>query len=130
MYFRGLHFGTGVTDAFKSAFLISCCILIVTEVSSQHILKGKVIDNLTREPLQLAVITDSRTHTNVTTGDDGNFLLKDMETPDSISVSFIGYRSRTFKIDGTENKVVFGLEKGPVDLKEITITSHAENLAT
>jgi hypothetical protein len=75
MYFQGLHFDPGTTGSRKYAFLLTCCILMVSAACSQHILKGQ-------------------------------------------------------EIDSTENKIVISLEKGLINLKEITITNHVDNLTS
>ncbi len=50
-----------------------------------------------------------------------------------ISTGSVVYSQNILKglvIDSTENKLVTGLEKGPVNLKEITITNHVDNLTS
>ena len=44
-------------------------------VYGQAVIKGKVIDKITREPLALAFVTDTRTHKNTLTDPDGAFLI-------------------------------------------------------
>lgn len=97
---------------------------------SQNMLKGKVVDNITKEPLQMAVITNINTDRNVTTGDDGKFILKNVDPGDSVNISFIGYSSQKLKIGNSGNDLTIALEKSRIDLKEITITNHADNLTT
>jgi hypothetical protein len=112
-----------------------CLLLVIILASysvtySQNMLKGKVIDNITREPLQMAVVTDIGTDRNVVTGDDGKFMMKDLSPEDSVNISFIGYSSKKLKIGSVASVVTIALEKNPVDLKEITITNHADNLTS
>ncbi len=95
---------------------------------AQNVFKGGVVDKITREPLELAVVTDASTLTNTLTDKEGNFTLKNISPADSFMVSFIGYRSQKIKAGFSRNGLVIELEKDRVDLKEIVITSHADNL--
>jgi len=97
---------------------------------SQNIIEGKVIDIASKEPLELAVVTSSIGKEATVTGKDGRFILKNVSASDSLYISYIGYASQKIKAGGTKNNLTIGLEKGPVDLKEVTISSHADNLTT
>ena len=92
-------------------------------VYGQAVIKGKVIDKITREPLALAFVTDTRTHKNTLTDPDGAFLLKDVRVSDSLVISFIGYRNERISADLSKKDLVVELEKGTVDLKEVVITN-------
>jgi CarboxypepD_reg-like domain/TonB-dependent Receptor Plug Domain len=97
---------------------------------AQSILKGKVIDKATKEALEMAVISNTRTSQSVTTGKDGKFSLGNITSTDSLVVSYIGYFPEKIKMTDPGKDIVVGLEKGQIDLKEVTITSHADNLTT
>jgi TonB dependent receptor/TonB-dependent Receptor Plug Domain/CarboxypepD_reg-like domain len=117
---------------------ILCCLLsqagaqngppvIPPDRSGGRIIKGKVIDIDNRQPLESAVITDLRTGNNTVTDKDGRFVLKNVQTTDSLLVSFIGYVPES--VLPSANLVV-SLEKGSVNLKEVTITAHSNELTT
>jgi hypothetical protein len=93
-------------------------------------LKGKVIDKITREPLESAVVTDANTATNTLTDKEGRFLLGHVDAADSVRISFIGYASQTIPSDSVRDHSLVALEKGQIDLKEVVITSHSNNLTT
>lgn len=97
---------------------------------SQNILKGKVVDKLTKEPLELAVITNARTLKNALTDKEGRFIFKNVMADDSLTISFIGYTSKKIKAGPSKAPLTIQLEKGQVDLKEVVITSHLNNLTT
>jgi len=110
-------------------------IIIISQLSSsliysQTLIKGKVVDKMTREPLELAVVTNARTLKNVVTDKDGNFVLRNASAEDSLTISFIGYRSQKIIIDPSKKALMILLEKGQMDLKEVVITSHSNNLTT
>ncbi len=93
-------------------------------------LKGRVIDATTKEPLELAVVKDYRTGTDYYTDKEGNFVVKNSSENDSIKISFIGYQSQTFLIEKNSQLLKIELERGNVDLKDVVITSHTNNLTT
>ena len=97
---------------------------------SQNIIEGKVIDNASKEPLELAVVTNSTGKEAAVTGKDGRFILKNVTGSDFLYVSFIGYTSQKIKTGDTKNNLTIGLEKGLVDLKEVMISSRTDNLTT
>ncbi len=88
-------------------------------------LKGKIIDRSTKEPLEMVVLTDSATARNTMTDKAGNFQLKGLSSGlSTIIVSMIGYKSQRITVHAGKIAMLnIGLERGPVDLKEVTITS-------
>jgi hypothetical protein len=96
---------------------------------AENIIKGKVFDELTKEPLELAVVTDAKTRKNAVTGRDGKFVLKNIIASDSIIVSYIGYNSQKIKV-GSVKDLEIGLTKGQINLKEVTISSRPDNLTS
>jgi len=88
--------------------IIVASIIIFSQLSSsiiysQALIKGKVVDKMTREPLELAVVTNERTLKNVVTDKDGNFVLRNAAAEDSLTISFIGYRSQKTIIEPSGN---------------------------
>ncbi|MEP6466449.1 MAG: TonB-dependent receptor [Parafilimonas sp.] len=97
---------------------------------SQQIIKGKIIDKNTLEPLESAVIS-SRNNKNETLSDNsGNFVLKNVNRNDSVSISFIGYATQVLPAKAFSNEINIKLEKGYMDLAAVVITSHSNNLTT
>jgi TonB-dependent Receptor Plug Domain/CarboxypepD_reg-like domain len=110
--------------------IVIASILCPSVTYPQTILKGKVIDKVTKEALEMAVISNTRTSQSVTTGKDGKFSLGNIISTDSLVVSYIGYFPEKIKMTDPGKDIVVGLGKGQIDLKEVTITSHADNLTT
>src|ERR1700675_1474152 len=79
---------------------------------SQNIIKGKVIDKITKEPLELAVINNENALKNTLTDKQGNFILK-KSSKDSLEIliSFIGYTSQQIKIKPGNTPITIELEK-------------------
>jgi TonB dependent receptor/CarboxypepD_reg-like domain/TonB-dependent Receptor Plug Domain len=102
-------------------FLILC-----SSGHAQIVVRGKVIDKITREPLELAVITEPKTTRNTLTDKQGNFIFKNASPDTYLTVSYIGYSSSTIKIDaGHQGPLIVQLEKGPINMREVTITAHS-----
>ncbi|HXB44080.1 MAG TPA: carboxypeptidase-like regulatory domain-containing protein [Puia sp.] len=99
-------------------------------VSGQSTIRGKVVDQITNEPLESAVITNARSLKNTLTDKQGYFMLKNLIIEDSFSISFIGYRSKKIKMASDNANLTIQLEKAQIDLKEVVITNHSNNLAT
>lgn len=96
----------------------------------QSTVKGRVIDKTTKEPLELAVVNIKKNEEKILTDRNGNFALKNLLAGDSITVSFIGYKSATVAAGSNNKLITVQLEKGPIDLKEIVISTHSNNLTT
>jgi TonB-dependent Receptor Plug Domain/CarboxypepD_reg-like domain len=109
--------------------------MILLQLSSAHVygqtmLKGRVIDKITREPLESAVVTSANTLKNTISDKEGRFMLGSVNADDSVTISYIGYASQKLQPGSFQNGSEVELEKGQVDLKEIVITSHSNNLTT
>jgi outer membrane cobalamin receptor len=100
-------------------------IVIIISVSSvfnialaQRIVKGKIVDNITLEPLPGVYVIYQKSHAT-TTDKDGNYIIKSESGSLNISFQFIGYKSTTRSIDLSSNDTTelnVGLE---MELKEI-----------
>ena len=102
----------------------SVFLLLFPAAHSQYTVRGKVIDASTKEPLELAAITNSYGKNAVLTDRQGNFTLKRPLTDTAnLMISFMGYKSRSINVKpGTP--AVIPLEKGSIDLKEVVVTSN------
>lgn len=86
----------------------------------QTIVKGKVTDARSGDPIPFANIIFQGTTNGTTTDFDGNFVVKTSEPSDSIVVSYLGYTTRTRKIkQGVAQVMNFQLEEVTTALKEI-----------
>ena len=93
-------------------------------VLGQTIIKGRVIDKTTGEPLVNAVVTAGRT---AITDQQGNFELRLRGGVDSFRVSFVGYQPRAFGVAGPGKPMLIELSPGGVDLRAITIVPLPNN---
>ncbi len=127
------HFFSKDIQQMKS-IIRNCIAITISQIClstgyTQTIIKGTVIDIVTREPLELAVIQNDKSSGSALTDKEGKFILKSVRTSDSITISFVGYASQTIKPDPARSTMV-QLQKGLVNLKEVVINGHMNNLTT
>ena len=88
---------------------------------SQSILKGKVIDKRSGEPLENAIITAGEKGRTAITDQQGNFELRVSASADSIRISFVGYRLQSLGVVKTGIPYLVEMKHGSVDLRSVTI---------
>ena len=95
-------------------FIFSFLLLFfANKVGAQFTIKGKVRDKITKEPLELAAVTDIKTGKNTLTDKHGNFILNMQNDHALLSITFIGYQSVVINaVNGIS--CLIQLEKGPV----------------
>ena len=105
-------------------FLLSLFISIFS--FAQNPVRGKVIDKNTGEPIEFTSITAGTKSKTVITDNNGNFnmLIQDKHT--ILTVSVIGYISRSVEIKINE-PLIIELDRGQVDLKDVKINSQANS---
>lgn len=95
-------------------------ISLSTQLYAQKRVSGKVIDSLTREPVEYATIKDLSNGKQATSGNNGNFLLT-ASKGDSLLISYVGYKS-IVKVSNSKSLFV-QLAKGIVTLHDVVITN-------
>ncbi|MES2389031.1 MAG: DUF5686 family protein [Bacteroidota bacterium] len=89
----------------------------------QTTISGKVTDAATGDPLPFVNVFFKGTTAGVTTDFDGKFSLRSSSNKDTVSVSYIGYITRSKKIQRGKTQVVnFQLESSAKTTDEITVT--------
>jgi hypothetical protein len=87
---------------------------------AQTVVKGKVTDANSGDPIPFANIIFKGTTSGTTTDFDGNFSLKTTSPADSLAVSYMGYTTRIKKVQpGVSQVVNFQLEEEVTSLREI-----------
>ena len=114
---------------FMKKYIITLIILMASFVSqAQEIVRGKVIDKNTREPLESALISSNQKQT--LTDKNGNFTLNNISHQDSFTVSYIGYTTKIIPATSLNNQENIQLERGTVDLKDIVISTRVNSIST
>ncbi len=106
--------------SFLILFFLFFCLIAAT---AQTVIKGKVIDALSRQPLEaVSVIVTNNPKEKALTDEQGNFLLKTSNKENNISISHIGYKIFSVQyISSTEIKIE--LQPDAVKLEDITLQS-------
>jgi TonB dependent receptor/TonB-dependent Receptor Plug Domain/CarboxypepD_reg-like domain len=91
----------------------------------QSIIRGKVVDKMTRESLELAVVSDLKSGKKALTDKLGNFLFKSQSTGSSLAISFIGYKAIVIQAEPSVKPLLIEMEKAAFDLTSVTVTNHS-----
>jgi outer membrane cobalamin receptor len=112
---------------FLSLFLLNQSMV----TNAQTIIKGKVLDAISRQPLEGVSVSDSNVPAVNTISDQyGNFSIKSVKDSASILISVIGYQPQSFYPSGEKN-IKIELQKSVVDLKDVVLeTSHPTKFTT
>ncbi len=90
-------------------------------LQGQHIIKGKVVDTESRQPLEGVSITFSNNEANNTFSDQyGNFSIQSAIDTGWLWVSSIGYQAKPVFVSRKEN-IKIELQAAAIDLKDITL---------
>ncbi|HYC84691.1 MAG TPA: carboxypeptidase-like regulatory domain-containing protein, partial [Chryseosolibacter sp.] len=101
-------------------FLAALFLFLAFVAQAQTIVKGKVMDSNSGDPIPFANVIFQGTTIGTTTDFDGNFTLKASVSVDSIVASYLGYKTRAKKvIAGVQQVINFQLEEEVTRLQEI-----------
>ena len=102
--------------------LIVVCLFGILPAYAQTVVKGKVIDALTKEPLQGASISFG-SKGGTTTDADGAFSFECGKTK-KITISFVGYHTEAYSIKNCNDEIIIALHTyGGEDLDKVEITA-------
>jgi outer membrane cobalamin receptor len=106
----------------KYIYLTVVSFLISFILPAQNMIKGKVVDAISRQPLESVSVTNSiMPLIKTTTDQDGNFVLQSGE---QLQVSYIGYKAVTFDVK-KNNENIITLQPDVINLKDIVLQSNA-----
>lgn len=104
--------------------LIANLVASNTCLAQATIVKGKVTDANTGDPIPFANIVFTGTGNGATTDFDGNYLIKTNARADSITASYIGYKTKTKSIlRGITQVVNLQLEEDVTNLQEVVVNA-------
>lgn len=91
--------------------------------AAQTLVKGKIVDSVTNEPLAAAHVIIKGTYKGTIANADGEFTLRVDSLPATIVVRFLGYQTQEQTVKpGHEGPVDFLMEEALMELGEITVT--------
>ena len=102
-----------------------CALFLCLSISlaqAQTIIKGKVVDAVSRQPLEAVSVTDVQTPSlKTSTDENGNFILK---SNGKVNVSYVGYKETMLMLTNKEANVI-DLQPDVIKLKDIVLESNA-----
>jgi outer membrane cobalamin receptor len=113
----------------KQIFITLYILLTVFTLSAQNIIRGKVIDGITQQPVEYASIKTGISGKSTVTDRFGNFRLSLPADTNTLLISYIGYTTKQIKTAGISGRVIIILNRGPVDLKEVQISPNLNNVS-
>lgn len=106
----------------KYTFSIFLLCFFCISVNAQFIIKGKITDAVSDEPIVFANVYLKNFNTGTTTDEQGNFTFTSAYIADSLYVSYIGYKTIAKKLSTLkEQYFLFKLERSDYSLQELII---------
>lgn len=106
----------------KKVFSFFVVIMIAQLSFSQVLLKGIVVDKTTNESLVGVSVMNTASGNGVATTLDGSFALKVPAGKQEITISYIGYFSKTIQVTSKDLGTI-ALESEAIGLNDVTVTS-------
>lgn len=104
---------------------ISFSLFFSLKASAQNIISGKVVDAVSRQPLEFANISfDNNEHLKAFTDQYGNFSIAKPGSSSILFVSFIGFKPEKITITESKN-IIVALQPDVIDLKDIIISQNS-----
>lgn len=92
----------------------------ITITHSQTIIRGKVVDAKSRQPLENASVTnEDNTSVKTLTDHNGNFSISAGNTPAQLIITYIGYKNLSAQVDSAYS--ILELHSSLVNLKDVVI---------
>ena len=112
---------------FYQAYFV-CTLLFISQLTlAQKIFKGKVVDEITRQPVEYAAVRTGIAGKATVTDRYGNFQLSLPADTATLLISYIGYQSQQIKAESKTKRFLVSLKRGMIDLKEISIFQNLNN---
>lgn len=106
----------------RFVFALTLACLAIASNAQQTVIRGKVTDSNSGDPIPFANIVFQNTTIGATTDFDGNFQLSTDTPTDTLLVSYVGYRVRKKAVEKGKNQVInFQLDEDVTKLQEIVI---------
>jgi len=108
--------------------LLAGAFLLLTNTSfAQQLIRGKITDSQTGEPLAGANIVVNGTADGTSSDKNGEFSIDVSEEQHSVSVSFVGYETINIPVSGIKGQVNIPLVNSGLILSEVTVKGYENN---
>lgn len=105
----------------RKVLLFFSLVLFAVGLQAQTVIRGKVLDGSTGEPMFSTSVINTATGQGVTTDFDGLFRLEVPSLPVQLQVSFIGYTPKTITVSNTSSKIEVKLMADQVLIEEAEV---------
>lgn len=106
---------------FLAAFALQFSCVIDT-YGQDYVLKGRVTDKLTTEPIPFVNVAFVGTGIGTVTDFDGYYTIKSKKLPDSLTATFVGYDPVKIKVRRVKSQTInFVMSVNKVEINEVTI---------
>lgn len=110
---------SGVPSPTPSAIFLLLFLLPLASLA-QTVVKGKITDASSGDPIPFVNVTFKGNTSGTTTDFDGNYSIRLSVPADTIVASYIGYKTRTKKLEQTATQTInFQLEEEATNLQEV-----------
>ncbi len=103
-------------------FCFSSTFFLVQSISAQGLLRGKIVDISSSEPLETATIQIQNTYRGTISNSSGEFELLIPDLPATILIRFIGYNSQSILIDSVSDPIFVELQPVSQTMREVVVT--------
>lgn len=104
--------------------ILICCLLCINKLFAQQILKGKITDADTKEPLTGVIVTNGTVGT--TTNINGEFVLKipdGLSWPINLQVKLVGYQQKNVSVNQSAEFVAVSLKTANALLSQVMVSA-------
>ncbi len=105
----------------KTSLLTALYCFLIHTSHAQTTIRGKVIDAVSKQPVESAIVTLTNEPINTMTDKYGQFRLTTKSNNPLLKVALIGYKPATRPVDGKDIKIE--LQPDIVNLKDVTISN-------
>lgn len=105
----------------RRILLFAVLSVVTTILWGQNVIRGIVIDSLTREPLPSATVYINGTTHGTTTDADGRFELEGVSYPATVISSFVGYQPKALDLTRNPGRLTIMLKTND-ELPEVDIS--------
>lgn len=97
--------------------------------NAQKIYKGKIIDEITRQPIEYVNISSVLFNKTTATDRFGNFQIVLSTDTATLTIVYLGYDPQEIKVFTTAKRNLIILKRGSIDLKEVRISPNLNDAA-
>lgn len=107
--------------------LLIVIIAMIQAASAQNIFKGKIIDQITLQPVEYATVRANASGNTAASDRLGNFQISLPADTTTLQITYIGYTTKLFKVVSGNKRFTIALSRGAIDLKEVQISRNLNN---